>query len=456
VADDKKQADTPKAAGIAEQFFPGKRSIDDDDFERTKESPVDFLRLRVLELAPQLGVDGREALEMFGIFVTAFGESWLNEAADDHSYSDAIAFRRSHLGDIVSTAGATQISELFEIADYLRAMAGSTKLTALITGLKEQFHQTILQLAFAARLRHIGATGVDVEPPTGEGRFADVSAIYGALRLRMECYRPTFKREMETGEAFRLATSVMRAQRESSIVLSVGIALKKPLNAALRKEVTAVARKLASEVIAASATTPDFPAFTAASDDCVISICRGLPTQPGSRPKVLVAPAFPHQQQNFDMFVRQNVAQVSTVAGLRGDPEAGVSLHHVAVWFSEESRKRRSLEQDLTKPLEKLGDKIEKKLAQARSETGDARIFVVDTWMTNQLHRVDQSIVERLRRKIVEAHANVAALLLVSRTWHQRLGRHGYEFYPLYPSAPNATVEQMVARLSAIDGQKTG
>jgi hypothetical protein len=151
------------------------------------------------------------------------------------------------------------------------------------------------------------------------------------------------------------------------------------------------------------------------------------------------------------MFVRQNVSRVSQIAGLRGDLTAGVSLHHVAIWLCDESRKRRSLEQDLVRPLERLGEKIEKKLAQARSQIAAARVLLVDTWMTNQLHRVDAEVVERLRRKIVEAHGNVACLLLVSRTWHARLGRHGYDFYPLYPSSQDPSIAEMVRRLSAID-----
>jgi len=435
---------------IATRFFAGAKT---DEFERTKESPVDFLRLRVLEFAPQMGVDGGEALESFGIFATAFGEAWLNEAAEDRSPSEAIAFRRSYLGDIVSIAGHEQVSELFEVADYLRAMSQSTQLGALITGLKGQFHQTILQLAFAARLRHIGAADVDVEPPTGDGRFSDVSAVFRGKPVRLECYRPTVKPELETGEAFRLAQSIMKAQEEAPIVLSVGIALRRTLDAALRKEIKSAVLKHAGEVISEAVKQPEqFPAFTLSSDDCVISICRGLPVQPESNPRVLVAPEFPCQGQDFDIFVRQNVSRVSAVAGLRGDVKAGVALHHVAIWFCNESRERRSLEKDLAKPLEALGEKIEKKLAQARSQAADARVLVVDTWMTNQLHRVDAAIVERLRRKIVEAHKNVATLLLVSRTWHSHLGRHGYDFHPLYPSAREPFVVDMVTRLNAIDG----
>src|SRR4026207_2160157 len=107
-----------------------------------QEDPLAFLRLRVLTHASLMRVDAGWANEAVGIFVTALGADWLRRATADVSPSEPIPFRRHPLGDLVSTAGHTQISELFELGEYLRSSSKSPVLPALISGLRGDYHST--------------------------------------------------------------------------------------------------------------------------------------------------------------------------------------------------------------------------------------------------------------------------------------------------------------------------
>jgi hypothetical protein len=431
-----------------------RRSRDDGegDFERTKETPIDFLRLRVLQLGPTMGVDSSAAIEAFGIFATAFGVEWLNAAATDSAPSSPIAFRRHPIGDLVSTAGPEQVAELFELADYLRTLQDAPGIAPIIDGLKGQYYQTLLQVAFAARLKVAGLEKLSVEPPAAAGRFSDIHGTFGGVGMRFECYRPTVKRDTSQDESTRLAQSILVALKKSPVLLSIGIAFTQPLTAAMRKVVRHRVMELANEVIASAKAHPEtVPAFTISSDFCSVSVTLGLPAKPSSPPRLFVAPQFAKQDQDFDLFLRANFAYQADMIGLDADHRSGIGTNQVGIWLCDETREQRSLKQDLTRPLEKLGNRIEAKLAQARSISGDRRIVIVGTWMTNQLGRVDTNVVERLRKKILVSHENVAALLLVSRNRRGPGWRHSYIIKPLFPDQVDRQVAGLIHQLQTLE-----
>ena len=426
-----------------------------DDFHRTSDSPVTFFRLRALHFAREIGVDLGEVLEAVGIVTTAFGESWLNDAAENVSRGTALPFRRHPLGDLISIAGLNQVAEVVELAGYLRSVASDPRLSMIIDGIKAQYHQSLLQLAFAAKVRAVGASDVALEPDATGGRMSDIVFTFQGERFRAECYRPTVKPDASYDESSRLATAALKAIPYGGPILSVGVSLNGELSADVRKEVSGVIARLAKNVL--DSIGPDerqFPAFMMIGAAATVSVCRALPVPPGSEPRLMVAPQFPKQGRDWDIFVRQNVAYESDMAGVAGDVNSGVGLNHCAIWLCDSTREQRSLKQDLKAPLEKLGHKIEAKLSQARSEAGDRRLMIADSWMTAQLPRVDKPVVERLRKKIVGAHENVAGLLLVSRGWSGEQTRHIYEHFPLLGDEPSAATTELVARLRQLESRE--
>lgn len=429
-----------------------------NDFQRTTEDAVTFFRLRALFLAPQMGVALAQVDEAVAIVVGALGREWLIGAADDVPPATPLALRRHPLGDMISTAGTTQVAECLELAAYLRELAMSPQLGEVIAGLKSQYRQTLLQLATAARLQLAGATGVSLEPPALDGRLSDVAFSYTGRRFRAECYRPTVTAQREVREEMlRVGQACVAEVRDRPHVYAVAVAFTDAPTAAIRREARRVVRRLADEVDAVVTQHSDdiiFPAFTATGPWGVVSVTRALPTPKGAPPILLRPDAFPQQGDDPDVFMRTGYLTQREAAGVGAAPPASVGLSHVGIWLPPAVRADASADRDLEQPLAKLGRKIERKLAQARNDEEAERVAVVETWMTSQLDRVNPEHVERLRRKVVDAHDGVAALLLVHRDWTPALGRHGYTVRVLQPSARPGLPADLVTRLAALDGRR--
>ena len=137
------------------------------DFTRTREDPVTFFRLCALELARDLGLTTAFVDEHINIFVSAIGADWLATASTDVPPGIPIPFPRHPLGHIVSAAGPEQIAEALELGEYLRALHAAPNIAAVLTALKAQYYQTLLQLAFGSRFRRTGAQDLVLEPPRG-------------------------------------------------------------------------------------------------------------------------------------------------------------------------------------------------------------------------------------------------------------------------------------------------
>jgi hypothetical protein len=101
--------------------------------------------------------------------------------------------------------------------------------------------------------------------------------------------------------------------------------------------------------------------------------------------------------------------------------------------------------------LARLGRKIEKKIVQTRSQGGDARIIVADAWEVDHLPAAGLEAVDRLRGKLVRAHAGVAAVLLTHRRWAASKGRHVYPLTPILGENSSPSLSERIAHISVID-----
>jgi hypothetical protein len=233
-------------------------------------------------------------------------------------------------------------------------------------------------------------------------------------------------------------------------VLSIAIALNEPLRPPIRKAVLRTIQAASHDLVAEVASKPDsFPAYTMSDTIGTISVCRGLATNPRHSPRHVVAPSFPKKEYDFDIFMRSDKTPRSKISGIDIDPHAGIGLSHCAIWFDDATRLENSLEKDLSAPLERLGRKIEQKLVQARSRTGDGRLLIVESWIAAQLPRASEQQIARLRGKIVDAHSNVSALLLVLRGWRPSQSRYAYEIHSLVSESANPAIRAM---LQALEG----
>lgn len=399
-----------------------------------------------------MGVEPSYADEAVAILITAFGQAWLREVAEDTSPSLPLPFRRHPLGDIISTAGEAQLAEALEIAEYLKQVAELEQLPALISGLKGQFYQTLLQLAFAARLRLAGATGLTLEPDSLAGRSADIDFTIGDLRVRAECYRPTVQGDRELGhEVIRIAQKCLDVAKTRPGVFSIAIDLRATPNAAVRRMLVGQVRRMVEEIARDVERHPNtFPTIVASGDVAELCVARAIPTPPGSPPRLVVSPAFSRQERNFEIFMRQGWARKERAKGIFGEPDSATGMSHVAIWLPPGLSRREVGAEDVEAELVRLGKRVERKLVQARAaEKTIHRLLIVDSWVAPHLSRIGAAVLERLRAKLLDAHENVIGILFVHREWREDLGRHAYAMYALQPKGrvgiPNALLESLAA-----------
>lgn len=425
-----------------------------DDFVRSQEDPVTFFRLRALALAPRLGLTTAFVDEHINIFIAALGADWLAAASVDVPPGIPIAFPRHPLGHIVSVAGPEQVAEALEIGEYLCMLQSAPNLGSVLTALKGQYYQTLLQIAFAARLQRAGVQDLRLEPPASEGRLSDLLFGYAGKAYRAECFRPFYKPRAEMQyELARLAQACIEAAQERSpLIFSVAVALTVAPTAEVRRDIVSVVRDAARQVNEDIAREPgSFPSVLAQGPIGTVSVTRAVGTRPGTPPILIRHPSFPHAGNDWDLFVRVGRATVASVSGVQGIIEGVDGMSHFGAWLPPGLNRVDQRRKDPEKSMERLGRKIEGKLAQTRSTVGEDRILIVDAWQTRYLLHDDPKYGERLRRKIVESHDAVAGLLMVNRQWTGELGRYGYDLVPLVrdgePRLPEGLIQRLRERL---------
>jgi hypothetical protein len=414
-----------------------------------QEGPISYLQLRGLALAHKLGVDGSSINEMVGILRSVFSEEWLVGAASEIPRGRGIAFRPHWIGNLVHTAGETQILELLELVQYLKVAASSPVFTTLVEGIKANYHTAILPLAFSHRFIRAGATDLQFEPPATEGRFGDLAFTVDGPRYVVECYRPYFTPD-ELKDVQMLAFQLLDALENKAVVYSVAVQLNRRPSVADRRELSALVLRMARAVDEEQATVTDaYVCRMATGDYATVSMCRSFATVPGA-PRVLLRPTdFPRQDDDPPIFLRRKIGTEAELKHVQTDKEGGIGLSHVGIWLPPEMEQAQPSKKDAEPQLLKLARNLEKKLAQTRDDDGARRILVVNTWLAPQLHRMPAAVLDRVKGKLVTAHERVAAVLLVFRRWNGAENGFRYLIYPLVSDGPHRPPDDFIARLQA-------
>ena len=400
------------------------------DFERSKESPLEFARLSALSAARALNVTHEAINEAFGVLMTVFGADWLNGAAEDVPRGRALPFRRHPIGDLISTAGVLQLAELVELGEYLASLAGVPEMGDVVGALKSSYRQTFFQLALASLAKRAGARIERLEPASEGGRLADIDATIGTKPVRIECFRPTFDTP-DDNDWYFLAQQVLEVLNEAPMVLSAAIDVRSRLEPGVRREVVNLVRQLVRDVVERSKSTSDFPAILARGDSAVVSVARGLPVQPGTPPKYIAAGGFPRDGEKPHLFLRASYGTRSEMTGIGGTLGSGHGLSHVALWRPADHEPGSGKSRTVDKELERVGRKLESKLSQARTPDARERVMAVDSWTTRDLHKGAPDAATRLKRKIVDSHRDVAGILLMRREPLRAGSAHEYLLLPL-------------------------
>jgi hypothetical protein len=302
-------------------------------FQRTRESSFEFARLRGLALAPVLEVSGAAVNESFGVLANALGLNWLTRVADTVPHGRALPFRRHPIGDLISTAGPTQVAELVELGQYLVETAHMPGSALVVEALKgQQYRQTLLHLAFASMARRAGAKIIRLEPPTAGGRLADIELDLDGVRAHAECYRPTVKIP-EATERILLAQQVLDVVKDRALVFSVAITVTVEPTPTIGHQVIEMVRQLADDVERRAQGTDGLPQALIEDGPIVVSVSRGVAVAPGMRSPLIVASGFPIRDRDPSLFMRTKRSHAADLVGIGGDVDRGQNLSSVGVWL---------------------------------------------------------------------------------------------------------------------------
>jgi len=293
-----------------------------------------------------------------------------------------------------------------------------------------------------------GAQNLVLEPAATDGRLSDIRFDFRGMRYRAECFRPTYKLDAEvTHDLARLAQDLLEIAKQEQFIVSIAIDLGVRPTRDVRKGISVVVRESIREIGNTIRNySPAFPTILATRPEATVSVSRAIVSKPGAPPIIVRHPEFPQRSDNQDLFMRVAVADATQISRIHG-PIEGTGRSSVAIWVPPAVKRPDARDEDPDAAIERLGRKIEGKIAQLRSSDDDARVLIVDAWQTEYVLEGSQPRQDRLRRKIVEKHDRVAGLLMTRRRWTAELGRYSYLVIPLIRETEPRLPEDLLAGL---------
>jgi hypothetical protein len=403
-----------------------------------------------LERARELMIAPDSINEALGVLQSVLGEDWLKSALG-RDPAHPIAFRKHPIGNLITPAGDIQIAGTLELVEYLKAAAASPVFADLVAGLKAAYGSTFLQLAFGYRFRRLGAVGLQFEPPVERGRKGDLAFEIEGTRIIAECYIPRVRRNnVEANWLLMQALELRKSERPA--VLSIAVKLKRGLSGPERKSLLRLLADLARQVddaIAADRLSDD--SRYEETETAHVSVARSRSVGPGEHSLGRQHIMFPdlREKEPF-VFGRVGVSRAADVRPGR-PPKERETRDCVAIWLADDEEKEQSLKKDLDEPLDDLGFRLERKLAQTKESEEVGRLLIVSTWIAQEFHRASPDAIAILRRRLFGKHQNVSGLLLVGRHSWRQPSRKRYQIMALLPSPEFGLSHAMIARLNAME-----
>jgi len=404
---------------------------------------------RALQLAQALRVDAGAINEAVGTLAAVFGDAWLAEACG-RDPGHPLPFRRHPVGNFLVPPGEDQIASALELIEYLKFASRSPAFPKLVDGLKAHYGATFLQLAFGFRLARAGATDVTFEPPVQRGMYGDIASRVSGKSVIAECYIPRVPHHSLEVDWLQLKCLELRHGPRPT-VLSIAVKLKKTPTSTERKTVVRLVREFSAEidgnVVVGRAADDSRYAETSAAH---VSVARTAPVGPREDSLGRLHASFPDMKgRQPTSFGRVTIGVMSELR--QREPQAREHRDSVAVWLSEADEEAISLDKDLDEPLELLGGKLERKLAQTKRDARTRRVLIVSSWMTKQLNRARPSTMKRLRDRIFFKHTGVAGVLMVLHAFHRSPPRHRYTITPILPDGESALPQEFFDELLRLE-----
>lgn len=413
-------------------------------------------QLRALARAQKIAVRPAAISEAVGTVLTVFGDKWLAEACG-RDPAQALPLRRHPIGNLLQPPGDHQVLGFLELSEYLRYAARSPAFVDLVNGLKSSYGHAFLQLAFGFRFARAGAADIVFEPPVLGGLRGDIACTVYGRKIIAECYIPRLAGTHSDQADWLLTQCLNQRQGRHACVLSMAIKLKKRPSSVERKALVRILRELGLEIetnVSQGRSSDD--ARYLETDVAHISVARTAPVGPGQSSLGRQHDRFPDTEgREPSIFGRVGLAPAEALRNADVLEGGYPTSDHVAIWLCDEDREAQSLGQDLDEPLESLGHKLERKLAQTKVGPGTGRLLVVSSWITGQLHRAPERALARLKDQLFRRHAGVTGLLMVARRHRQEPPRHCYEIVPVLPEQGGALPRDFIDEMLRLESDHT-
>lgn len=381
--------------------------------------------------------------EAIAIVRTAFGENWVRKMFEKNRGATPIRPLSKHpLADCFTIAGESQIAEVLELAIYLKKLAKVRNIDYVITQMKDKYYSGLLQLAYAYRFLRIGASELELEPPTSKGKKADIFLKFENLPCLVECYIPRSKIVETSIELEYSIYPIFDALKSKKGIYRVSIRLKKSIRPRDRKEIEKKVIELVNNINGQESVKTE--------DDLAEILIENIS-------KMREETDFPNQRGPWKVYggadwgVNQSFADLQKIQGIRdGLKDERKRGNRIFVWRPEAEKKRDSLEERINT----LTKKISKKLTQVKSEGSKTkRIIIVSVGEGKHQNRDDLKICTELGRRIVIGHSNVLMLILTSRVWSIR-HRHKYAGVSSFGAGLNLVpVQSLFKKLSVLEDE---
>lgn len=396
-------------------------------------------RLRATAATARLDYSPDLVNEAAAILLVVLGREWLASVAEAPDHSSVFQLGRHPLGHALTVGGETQLIEILEVVEYLKTASNLSGFNAMVSGLKSQYRQTLLPLALAHRLRLIGGAALVLEPTASGGRLADIALVWSGARHLVECYRPTITGRPEDHMG-RLLTGVLQEFSIHEHPVAVAIQLRRPLDHRVRKAVVKAVAKAKRDLSGRGFQE----ALLVGDANALISIA---PTEiaPASQDsKLMLHSDFPRLPKEASQFARSAIGTQEALNVV--NPRLENPTHScVAIWTDEATTEYRS-SPDPEAAFKRAVRKVKRKVAQTRSEEGARRVVVVDTWVTEHLHRLALDPDGYIMGQVLCQHTGAMSVLFVRRTWDRKVRRYRY-MYRLFAGPEDTSAPSLVRAL---------
>jgi hypothetical protein len=410
----------------------------DDRTDSKERRPLDHWAYRADRRAGILRLRRDFIAEARDIVVDAFDREWLEEE-----------FRRSPQGfgfvsphpmvENFMVAGDPQISEIMEIAVYLKRLAGTPGLADVTRMIREraQFATTLLQLAYAYRFKRSGAT-VDFEPEAAKGRKADIGLVIGGSRYLAECYVPEIGGKTALRELAEYSIpKLFQATNHLGLTARIRLELKRDFETPERINLEVAVREALRKVKEKGRVTTDNSVAMIVVED--ISDVNPDPDWPGlsvDRPASVPGEA--------DFVVSEMAVASEDLERVRdGDKIKKHRGSRILI------RWPKAPDQETSERTAELSRRLRAKLPQTKA-AGAGRILVAQIPEAIERGTSDEAVVREVGAELLNKHSGIEAMIFTARVWSERL-RFRYQGYVVYPPTSKVVPGPLLETLNQLD-----